>query len=173
MKKRIDTKYFIPEDLDKGSIVVSGGGYIGEWDYYIYETYGCYLYSFEPFPDNYKKLIELFPPKFCRKVAVMQKALWDRDGHKILYLVDGKSSGHSLFDRTERGKKVVGSVKIPTIRLDTFMKRSRILKIHLLKLNIEGAEVQVLQSIDKHLAKRILNICFLLMNDPLLRMMIR
>ena len=78
MKNRIDTKYFIPEGLDKDSVVVGGGGFVGEWDYYIYSTYGCHLYSFEPCPENYGVLDKLLGG--YKKVTLIKQALWDTDG---------------------------------------------------------------------------------------------
>ena len=160
MKDRIDTKYFIPEDLNGDSVVVSGGGFLGEWDWYIHKTYECFLYSFEPFPENYSELVKLFPPKFCNRVVVIMAALWDTDAHAILHLVNGKGNGHSLYNRSEAGKKVFDKLKVKTMRLDTFMRKYKVPQIDLLKLNVEGAEVQILNSLDKETAKKIKHICF-------------
>ncbi len=158
MKNRIDTKYFIPEGLDENSVVIEGGGYVGEWAYWLYNTFKCFLHVFEPFSDNYNQIVGLFGMK--EKVRIMQGALWDTDGVETMYLLDGKPNGNSLYDRSKCGQKLCGEVLVMTTRLDTFMNNFAIDKVDLLKLNVEGAEVQILMSLNWATARRIKHITY-------------
>ena len=158
MKNRIDTKYFIPEGLNENSVVIEGGGYVGEWALWLHNTHKCNLHVFEPSPDNYKQIVDLFGMK--EKVVLMQRALWDTDGLETIYLLDGKPNGNSLYDRSKCGQKLCGEELVMTTRLDTYMNNYGIDRVDLLKLNVEGAEVQILMSLDWDMARRIKNITY-------------
>lgn len=155
-KSKIATKYFIPPDIDENSVVISGGGFIGEWDYYMMKTYGCYLYIFEPFPENFKQLRRLFGSN--PKIKLYEAALFDKDGYANLHLIE-KNNGHSLYDRSH-DRTIVDVLQVQSVRLKTFVEEQEIGQVDLLKLNVEGAEVQILRDIDKSLASKIKCICF-------------
>jgi len=154
-KAKIKTKYFIPP-LTKESVVISGGGFLGEWDYYIYKTFDCSIYIAEPFPGNYIKLKRLFGG--AKKVKVFPIAFFNKDDEVDFHLI-GKNNGHSLYDRSH-DRKVVEVISVETMRLKTFMLQEKISKVDLLKLNVEGAEVEILQDLDEATACRIKHICF-------------
>jgi FkbM family methyltransferase len=156
VKSRIDTKYAIPPDLNSKSVVISGGGFVGEWDYYMMKTYDCHLHIFEPFPENFEQLVELFRGK--DKVGLHEVALFNKDGFYPLHLIE-KDNGHSLHDRSH-DRIVVSTMQVRCVRLKTFIEDKLNIDIDFLKLNVEGAEVEILQDIDKELAKKIKWICF-------------
>ena len=113
---------------------------------------------FEPSPDNFKQIEKLLGKK--EKVRLLPWALWDTDGFETMYLLDGKPNGNSLYDRSKCGQKLCGETKVLTNRLDTFMNDFAIERTDLLKLNVEGAEVQILMSLDSGMARRIKNITY-------------
>ena len=104
--KNIATKYYVPSGLSQESIVISGGGYIGEWDEWLYRKYGPVLCIFEPFFENMQKIKDRFKQMWSGRVVYMKAALSNVDGMTDLHLVDGKSSGHSLFDRSADKKQI-------------------------------------------------------------------
>jgi len=149
-------KYFLPSWLNEKSVVISGGGYLGEWDLYVSSTYKCRVFVFEPARSNFKELLPKF--KGHRNIRLVLAALWDSDGRAMMYFVS-KSNGHSLYNRSKY-QQITGAEYVKCTRLKTYMDIESIATIDLLKLNVEGAEVQILNDIDADLAKRIKTICF-------------
>ena len=152
----IAEKYYIGNVM-RGSIVIDGGGYRGDWCRYMADAYEARLYVFEPMPKNMitiRKVMEGYP-----HAVLIQKALYDKDGEETLY-VTGNRDGCSLYDRSKK-KPIVKRIKIETMRLGTFIEEYKITEpIDMMKLNVEGAEIQILQDMDKTLAKQIRSICF-------------
>jgi FkbM family methyltransferase len=163
---KLATKYYVPEWINKNSIVVDAGGYLGGWAEYIVKSKGAKVYIFEPYPAN----IDALHLKFVgnKNVELLDIALASSDGSRPLYLAEGtdgmgkywpeaKGNSHSFFNSFGEKARYLDA---QTMSLNTFVDKYDIEVIHLLKLNIEGAEVEVLGSITKELAARILCICF-------------
>jgi len=153
---KMKDKYYLPE-LNSESVVISGGGFVGQWDEYIVRTYGCVVHIFEPFMSNMEKIIEHFrgviPTVYFHLIG-----LYDYDGLKDFHIYAGKSNSYSTTLRTDKELKEV--ITINVVRLDTFMRKNNIQKVDLLKLNVEGAEVQILKSLSPSTAKKIKCISF-------------
>jgi len=74
------------------------------------------------------------------KVMALPVAAWDRDGHADLY-VKTLSGAHSLEDSKSYKKKV----KVITMRIDTLL---RILKVDMVKIDVEGHEDKVIRGLE-------------------------
>lgn len=151
----IATKYSTV-GLNDQSVVIDGGAYRGDWTQYIASVLGCRVFAFEPFLESFDYVLQRF--QGAPNITIYPFALSDRDGCTSLYLTENKD-GNSLYDRSQE-RRVVGSIIVPTVRLDTFLRVQEIAVVDLIKLNVEGAENEILQSIDKVLAPRIKRICF-------------
>jgi len=153
----IAEKYYIPPGLTKKSIVVDGGAYCGQWTKHMMLTYGCQIFAIEPHYENTFFLRQIFCG--CNKpVTIVEAALWDVDGTRHLYVDDSKykKNACSMYARF----KVKRMISVITITIKTLMKKYKIDKIDLLKLNVEGSEVDILTSLDKSTAAKIPYICF-------------
>lgn len=155
MGKNIATKYDIGK-LDANSIVVDGGGYKGEWSKYILKQFGCKVYIFEPHPENMAKVRNLVGDD--KNAVLIQKALFGKNGTQKLRMTPN-ADGYSLYDRS-KNRRIINEINVPTVRLDTFMEEFKIPHIDLIKLNVEGAEVDILMSLDKSTASKIKRITF-------------
>lgn len=119
-------------DLNEDSFVVDLGSFRGDFSKYIYETYNCRVDAYDPIGIN--NLIS--HPKFTfRKLAVF-------DGSEIRFTFGGTSS-HILGENGEP----LQSIDILEITKE---------KIDLMKVNIEGAEIVVLQRADLSNVKQLL-----------------
>ena len=123
-------------DLDENSIVLDLGGYKGEFASDIYCKYSPTIYVFEPI----KSFYEIIKNKFSNtnKVKSFHYGLAGKDQEMKISLTDNSSSVYIQSEATE------------TIQLKSivdFIKYHNIQKVDLIKINIEGGEYEVLESL--------------------------
>jgi FkbM family methyltransferase len=133
---------FIADYLSPQSYVVDCGSHLGEFSKHIINTWQCKVFGLEPDPRFFKRLPQLDNGKF------FQLALSNREGAKKLFL--GKSNCSSLYF-SENGNE--DSCLVETVSLPEFCTNNNIHKIDLLKMDIEGAEIDVLYQLENNFLK--------------------
>lgn len=132
----------------KDVIVFDVGAHTGEWFNIFKKNYteNSTTYSFEPSSKSFEELSKIkcsgfFPYKF---------ALGDKSG--MLYLTgdESGSSGSQIISSNTSG--TTESVKVKT--LDEFCTENRVKEIDLLKIDIEGYELNLLRGAKKMLAEK-------------------
>ncbi|MCF6129914.1 FkbM family methyltransferase [Flavobacterium sp. AS60] len=123
-------------DLDADSVVFDVGGYKGEFAADMVEKYNPTIYVFEPIKDFF----EIIKGKFSdnKKVKAFNYGLSGKDEEMNISLSDNSSS---VFLETEN---------FETIQLKSivnFIKSNNITQIDLIKINIEGGEYELLESL--------------------------
>jgi FkbM family methyltransferase len=95
------------------------------------------IIAIEPEPANFAALVRNTSP--YKNVTSIQAALWREDGQVTL----GPSNAHpkGAFRIDENGQQSVRA-----ITMDTVMREARIVSIDLLKVDIEGTEIEVFES---------------------------
>jgi FkbM family methyltransferase len=102
------------------------------------------IYAFEPFPRT-KALLEksIWLNGFSEIVEVHQKAITNQEKNLKLYL--GKTSGHhSLYHEASDSLSSQKYINVESTRLDKAILTEK--QIDLIKIDVEGAELQVLES---------------------------
>jgi len=122
--------------LDKESIVFDLGGYKGQWASDIFSKYCCEVYVFEPVKIFSKKIEQRF--KQNEKIKSFPFGLAE-ENKKIMLAKDQDSS--SAF------KAGVESEWVELREFQEFLESNKIRSIDLMKINIEGAEYDLLESI--------------------------
>ncbi len=120
-------------NLKPSSTVFDIGGYRGQWSSDIFAKYLCRVYVFEPFPEFYKDIQERF--KNNEKVTVYSFGLGNKDTLASIYF---SADGTSLYASGN------DSTKIELREFNRFIKEEQIHEIDLIKINIEGAEYDLL-----------------------------
>ena len=133
-----DDKFRYKYDLNKDSVVFDVGGYQGKWSSKINEIYGCKIYIFEPIKEYYDKLLSKFINN--ENIEVFNFGLSNCDGDSIINLLD---DGSSVY--VDGGKKE--NIKLKNII--SFINEKEIKSIDLLKLNVEGEEYNIMESLIK------------------------
>jgi len=125
--------------LNKDSIVFDVGGYEGWFTEQINNKYGSKIFCFEPL----KKFYEQIQSKFInnKNVFVFPLAISDENKKEIIYINNDASS---VF------KKSGQPSEIDCITLNKAMLDNNINYINLIKINIEGAEYQLLEYMIKN-----------------------
>lgn len=133
-----------PAPLTKDSVVVDAGAHRGEFSAEIIRRFGCQCHLVEANPRLVETLI------VARAESITTAALGARDGRGMLHVSENPEAT-GLFD----AGSATTSVEVETISLATLMQRLGITKIDILKLDIEGAEFDLIASTPDQILQRI------------------
>lgn len=129
-----DNTWRITYHLTEDSVVFDVGGFEGGFAEKIYQKYHCKIFIFEPVPKYYNKIVERF--KGNKDIVVVNFALADKCTTKTIYL-QGDATGFHGFS--------IHAMQVKCITLQNAMALLNVQEIALIKLNIEGAEYDVLK----------------------------
>ncbi|MEM3709051.1 MAG: FkbM family methyltransferase [Nitrososphaerales archaeon] len=105
--------------------------------------------AFEPNPSNCKFLRFNVLINKLDNVMVVRAAVSDFNGHAELYIP--QTRGRTLTDQSTLVYKGQGSIEVPVVTLDTFFEH--IDKPDVIKIDVEGAELNVVKGALKTIAK--------------------
>jgi len=134
-----DNKFRYNYPINKESVVFDCGGYKGDWSEKIFNLYNCNIYVFEPVKKYYNILSERFNKN--NKIKVFNFGLSHVNNELEINLSD---DGSSVYIKTNQKEKI----KVKSIK--DFISEEKISNIDLLKLNVEGEEYNILESIIKN-----------------------
>ena len=134
-KEQGDGNLRLDYKLDNDSVVFDVGGYEGGWSEQVYDKFKPSIFIFEPVPEYAKSIKAKFSNK--PKIKTYDYGLSNRDSKLNIYLNDDNSSFHI----SKTGKVVIADVKAVTPKL---LEELGVNKIDLMKVNIEGAEYELL-----------------------------
>ncbi len=143
-----DTTLRIDYELNENSVIFDLGGYKGEFATVIYCKYSPYIYVFEPIISFY----EIIQTNFSHnnKVKAFPFGLSNCDEELQISLIDNSSS---VFIASENSE----TIQLKSVV--TFVNDNKIDKVALIKINIEGGEYAVLESlIESNLISKFENI---------------
>ena len=129
-----DQKYRLNYPLTENSLVVDIGGYDGSWAQLVWNKFKCNIIIMEPVESLYSQAVAKFGNN--SKVKVYKVGAYSIDEEQLISLNDNESSmfGHN------KGKE-----KIKLVDFVKFYKTNINKNIDLLKINIEGAEYDLLE----------------------------
>jgi FkbM family methyltransferase len=135
--------------LNRSSIVVDAGGYMGNWTNDISRKYDCFVYVLEPLKMYHNHIIDKF--KNNNKIIPLNIALSNKTEETTMSI---EQDGSSIFANVE-GKME----SIQCIDIKDFFTSNNIECIDLIKINIEGSEYDLLERIiELNLHKKIKNL---------------
>jgi FkbM family methyltransferase len=137
---------FLPEWLHSDAVVVDLGAQRGRFALQMIDRFKIRCYAVEASP----YLVREIP--FHERLSVFNFAVGAVDGNVPFY-VSEKAYSSSLFPRTDR--RMLETLNVPGKRLETFLRENRLDVIDLLKVDIEGAEVLLFDSVSDETFKRI------------------
>jgi len=122
-------------DLNADSIVYDVGGYQGQWSSDIFSKYLCHIHIFEPVRQFYTDIQERFSRN--SQIIVHGFGLAASNSTQKIFL---DSDGSSIFGKSDKSE----IVELRSI--SDFVKESDHSMIDLIKINIEGEEYDLLES---------------------------
>jgi FkbM family methyltransferase len=140
-----ETTRLFKELAKKGDTIVDIGANIGYYTLLASDIVGSEgkVYAFEPSPLNYDLLVGNIKLNNFNNVVAVQKAVSDRNGKLEFYLNDQDMGAHTIYKPDRVGK----SVFVESITLDDYFKGKES-PIDIVKMDVEGAEMAVIQGMD-------------------------
>lgn len=136
---------------EKDDVVLDCGGCWGDTALFFSNEIGDNgrVYSFEFIPSNidiFNKNLAL-NPYLAKVVTIIPNPVWNTSNQKLFYIDNGPASMVS----NDELKNYSGFTN--TISIDDFIKKENLLKVDLIKMDIEGAELNAIQGAKETLIK--------------------
>jgi FkbM family methyltransferase len=131
---RGDERLRLDYPLTVSSTVIDLGGFFGDWTDAIHRRYGCNVYVFEPVPEYCARIRKRFFG--APRIRVFEVGLAAREATLDLTLAHDGSSLHRSGGE---------SVAVKLVAIDAFLREQALDHIDLIKINIEGAEYELLE----------------------------
>ena len=147
----VSTTNLFKELLQPGMVFVDVGAHVGFFTLLAAREVGTTgkVYSFEPEPQNHSLLLKNLDFNGYSNVVAMQQAVSNKSGTTELFLSALDTGSHSIYSEAARG--VTGSVVVDTTTLDSFLEEAGWPQIDLIKIDVEGAEISVLDGMSRFL----------------------
>lgn len=125
--------------IRKNDVVVDIGAHIG--GYSILATkLGGKVFAYEAMPENYELLVENLKINNCKRVKSYNVAVNSKKG-EVLLNVDRTGNGlHSIYPDSSSKE----TIKVPSIDLHEIFVNNRLNQIDVLKIDVEGAEYEII-----------------------------
>lgn len=144
-----DVRNFCRRFLREGMTTVDVGSNVGFLTRHFSRLVGPSgkVFAFEPDPLNFRFLE--FNTRACTNVERAQIAVSDNAEPALLHLNFGSGAGNSLVSQTYS----VESVSVSCVSLDDFFKSRDNPQVDLIKIDVEGAEIKVLQGMKQTVSR--------------------
>lgn len=128
--------------IKKGDIVIDAGAYLGHFTVYAALSVGPTgrVVAFEPDPYIYKILLRNTQLNCLTNVIALNKGLWSSDAELAF---DSRGNGSEIVTDDARTKTLVK--RVPVVSLDSECQRLGLSQVDLVKMDIEGAELEAIQ----------------------------
>lgn len=130
--------------LHSDSVIIDLGGHKGEFSSEVHEKFDCTAFIIEAMPDLYASIIQK------HKLHTFHYAISDSIG-SIQFHVSENPESNSIFSQSTTN---AGTILVPSITLEAFMNQQGIESVDLLKMDIEGAEIAVFDSLSDSMLSR-------------------
>tara|TARA_B000000532_G_scaffold243730_1_gene240646 strand:- start:1801 stop:2601 length:801 start_codon:yes stop_codon:yes gene_type:complete len=165
--------YFKPKNILKKSIIISAGlGEDASFDIELINNYDCKIIIIDPTPraiTHFKKILSKAGYTKIKKYSnhgyqnirsynlkkinkynfkLIEKALFNTNNKKIKFFLPPNKNhvSHSINNWQNNYKTNSDFIVVKTINIKKIIKKFKISKIELIKLDIEGAEIQVIKN---------------------------
>lgn len=135
---------------NKNPVIFDCGSHIGlSLLYFKSLSPNARIYSFEPYQKNIRVLERNIQKNHLKKIHLVKAALGSKEGKSLFYSTNSNSAswGNTLYPTTFRDVLTYAST-VRVVRLSKYITKH----IDLLKMDIEGAELLVLNDIEPHLS---------------------
>jgi FkbM family methyltransferase len=150
----VDNKYDCYE-LDKMETVFDVGANSGLFSILAIKKGAKKVYAFEP---NQESLINLKQLVKNQNVKVIDKAVYTKDEDLIFYIDPSNTTIGSISeDHIINNGSKVEKITVSAVSLKTFFEQNNIERLSLLKMDIEGAEYDIIENLEPEVFNKIDN----------------
>jgi len=140
--------------LDKNSTILDLGANIGNVALYLSDIFGSKIYCYEPNPNCFNYLKKLFKKK--KNITIYKKGVSNKSQSQKLYFSENDKNKISFFDGSsyDKEKSNIQTSNFLTTNTENINKvLSRHKSIDLLKIDIEGWEYKIINTVIRNLYK--------------------
>jgi FkbM family methyltransferase len=157
----------LAEMVPEGAIAYDIGGWHGFYTGVMAARGAKEVHVFEPLPDNVERIdtLKALNPEF--RIDVHPYALGDRDGSAELVVMPNTSMAKLVESEFQKEVLAPNRIQVRVAKLDTLVSAGEIPPPALIKMDVEGAELKVLNGA-VNLLKRFQPIIFVEVHSPAL-----
>jgi FkbM family methyltransferase len=128
-----------------GMVVVDGGANVGQYTLLGSTAVGPSgaVHSFEPVPQNWRRLRHHVDMNGCANVHLNQLGLWSSSRNMLVGMPPGIKGNAGAF--SVRGGAEPSGLEISVVALDEYLAQTKVARVDFLKLDVEGAEPWVIE----------------------------
>jgi FkbM family methyltransferase len=127
----------IAKEYVAGKVFIDVGAYIGDYPLALFK-HAKSIYAFEPEKNNYEKMLYYIKHNHITNIKAVKAALASHKGKIKIYTSKNKG-WHSMTIPYQDG-----SEQVRALTLDDYVAKNKIHNIGLIKIDVEGAEFEVL-----------------------------
>jgi FkbM family methyltransferase len=132
--------------IKSGDVIFDVGAHIGSFSVYAANK-GATVYAFEPNKDNYERLLEnIRINNYESKIKAYNYGIYNKEGEVGFSVHNQNSGGHSI----DGGSEIIKVRKLENILID-----ENIVKVNMLKIDVEGSEYEIFPSITENTYNKI------------------
>lgn len=137
---------FLLRFLQSGMIAFDIGAHHGFHTLLMSRRVGSHglVIAFEPSPREVHKLHWVLKVNRRGNVRVESYAISNREGEEQLFVCMGRNSGCNSL-RKPAVSEPIQTIRVPMTTLDCYLRKHEIHRVDLLKIDVEGAELEVLE----------------------------
>jgi len=141
-------------EINENDVIIDIGGHIGLFTLYASLNHAnVKIIAIEPHPQNFSLLMKNLKNNRLDKIITINKAITKSEKTINLFLDSLDDAAHSIYRKS--GK----SIKIRTTTLGQIIKENQIKKCNLLKMDCEGAEFEIMESLTNEELSKIDKLC--------------
>ena len=146
---------FVEGFLKPGMVVLDIGAHHGYYTLLASQKVGPLgrVIAFEPSPRERSRLLQHLQMNSCANVQVEETALGEADGRAELYVVRGRGTGCNSL-RPPAVREATDATQVRVTRLDDYIRNHDLPRVDFVKMDVEGAELTVLQGATEFLERR-------------------
>ncbi|MBL7794267.1 MAG: FkbM family methyltransferase [Saprospiraceae bacterium] len=139
--------------LMSNACIIDIGAHIGAFSIRASKLFpDNFIWAFEPAMDNFNLLENNLKLNNCTNIQIYQNAIADKEEKTNLFINENHTGGHSLISDFFDEKHII---EIDTISMNTFVTEKAVDFIGYLKIDCEGSEYQILDSLSLTVWKKI------------------
>jgi FkbM family methyltransferase len=153
LQSKYKSEYFIPKEINP-KIIFDIGGNIGITSIYLASIFpDAKIYTFEPLPDNFEILTKNIQK--YDNIEAFNIGLGSKNGNFKVYLSDDSENfGGVSFYPDPIGNKAESYVLCEVKNINDIIKNFNIESIDLIKIDTEGAEYDILTSLEEKILRK-------------------
>ena len=137
---------YIERSLKQGMTVLDIGAHHGFYTLLAARKVGSsgLVIAFEPSPREQRKLLLHLKINRCKNVRMESIALASKDGQSMFYVIEGRETGCNSLRPPSVGDPSK-AINVITTTLDSYLTRNNIARADFIKIDAEGAELEILK----------------------------